>query len=98
MRTLSKFWWKSSQRDTSNGRLPANIDIESGITLQDVQRPSTETTRRNGFRQSIAPDRATRIMEDIMSGKYVPQFPILAGTKIHVLIAAAMSALFALRT
>jgi hypothetical protein len=99
MQPLSTYFqWGSSQRETSNARLASDSNgIESGITLQDVQRPSTETTRRNGFRQSVAPDRATRIMEDIMNGKYVLQFPILSGTKIHILIAAAINVPFALR-
>jgi hypothetical protein len=47
--------------------------IEVGVPLQDVPRISTETTRRNGFRQSVAPDRGTRIIEDIRNGKSVAE-------------------------
>lgn len=59
--------------------------IESGVPLQTVPRPSTETTRRNGFRQSVAPDRATRMMEDIINRKCVLKRIVLSSSKIIVL-------------
>ena len=48
--------------------------IESGdIALQDMPRSSTETQRRNGYVQSYAADRGTRIVEDMQNGKWVPK-------------------------
>jgi hypothetical protein len=48
--------------------------IESGdIALRDMPRLSTETQRRNGYVQSRAADRGTRIVEDMRNGKWVPK-------------------------
>jgi hypothetical protein len=44
--------------------------LEAGdVALQDMPRLSTETQRRNGFVQSAAEDRGTRIAEDMRNGK-----------------------------
>jgi hypothetical protein len=44
-------------------------DMEArAVPLQDLPRLSTETQRRNGFVQSHAADRTTRIAEDMKSG------------------------------
>lgn len=47
---------------------PSQPSPEDGVPMTDVPRLSTETQRRNGFRQSHAPDRETRIIEDIRNG------------------------------
>jgi hypothetical protein len=44
----------------------------SGIPLQNLNpRLSTETQRRNGYRQSTLSDLGDRIFEDLQNGKYV---------------------------
>jgi hypothetical protein len=43
-----------------------------GVPLQNLNpRLSTETQRRNGYRQSTLPDLGDRICEDLQNGKYV---------------------------
>jgi hypothetical protein len=42
----------------------SGIDV-GDVPLQDMPRLSTETTRCNGFRQSVAPEHTTRILADI---------------------------------
>jgi hypothetical protein len=60
-----KYPWAAS-RSTSS----ASSDPEAGDTpLADMSRHSTETQRRNGFRQSTHPDHGERILEDIRNGK-----------------------------
>jgi hypothetical protein len=47
-----------------------SADAEAGdVAMQDIPRPSTETQRRNGFRQSANPDLGERIIEDIRNGQ-----------------------------
>ncbi|KAH8786210.1 hypothetical protein BGZ57DRAFT_818243 [Hyaloscypha finlandica] len=61
-----KYPWSAS-RSTSS----ASSDPEAGDTpLADMPRHSTETQRRNGFRQSTHPDHGERILEDIRNGNY----------------------------
>jgi hypothetical protein len=56
----------SSSRDSrENSESP-------GIPLQNLNpRLSTETQRRNGYRQSTLSDLGDRISEDLQNGKYV---------------------------
>lgn len=42
--------------------------VDDEVQMNDIPRLSTETQRRNGFRQSQAPDRSTRIVEDLRNG------------------------------
>ena len=59
------FAWISRQSSSRS-----STDPEAGSTpLESILRFSTETQRRNGFRQSNLPDRGDRILEDIQSGK-----------------------------
>jgi hypothetical protein len=60
-----KFLWSAGR---SNSRLAAEPDA-GGVPLEDMPRQSTETQRRNGFRQSNLPDHGERIIEDIKNGK-----------------------------
>ena len=86
----------SLSRSTSNAQLASSeIGVEPRIPLQDTPRMSTETTRRNGFRQSVAPDRATRIMDDITDGKYVLQLFILSSSSVPLLTSVVIPVLFA---
>jgi hypothetical protein len=62
-----KFPWSASRSNSS-----ASSDPEAGATpLEDMSFRSTETQRRNGFRQSTNPEHGERIVEDIRNGKYV---------------------------
>jgi hypothetical protein len=86
----------STSRSTSNAELGSSeTNVEPGIPLQDRPRISTETTRWNRFRQFVAPDRATRIMEDITNGEYVLQLFILLSSSVPLLTRVVITVPFA---
>jgi hypothetical protein len=60
-----QFPWFASR---SNSDLAADPEA-GGVPLEDMPRQSTETQRRNGFRQSNLPDHGERIIEGIKNGK-----------------------------
>ncbi|TAQ91398.1 hypothetical protein B7494_g352 [Chlorociboria aeruginascens] len=68
--TVSSFspYSPPTNRDNHSSATP-EPDIQA-VPLEELPRLSTETQRRNGFRQSNAPDRSARIIEDISNGNY----------------------------
>ncbi|KAH8679580.1 hypothetical protein BGZ60DRAFT_524798 [Tricladium varicosporioides] len=60
-------WRWSRSKSVRSGSSTASNDV----MMEEVPRGSTETQRRNGFKQSHAKDRGVAITEDITNGNYL---------------------------